>query len=43
MWFSEFGVWASSNGCAEMESYFPKQHGSSALIEWLATSEMVKW
>jgi len=25
-----------------MESYFSKQHDSSALTEWVATSEMVK-
>ena len=42
MSFLKFRVWATSNGRTEMESYFPKQHDSSALTEWLATSEMVK-
>ena len=24
IWLSKLGVWSSSNGCAEIESWFPK-------------------
>ena len=39
MKFLKFEVWSSSNGFAEIESWFPKQHDSLALTEWLVTLE----
>ena len=45
MWFSKFGVWASSNECAEMESCFSKTtlfFGSNRMVSDIMNGQRVR-